>query len=102
MGSGGKSRRPTREKNRAKRRPERGGGARKRNRRNSAGEWFEKLVELQARLRAPGGCPWDREQTHESLRRYMVEETYEALDALEGGDKREFASELGDLLLQVV
>jgi len=66
------------------------------------GEWFEKLVALQAQLRAPGGCPWDREQTHESLRKYLVEETYEVLDAMEAGDAREFASELGDLLLQVV
>ena len=70
--------------------------------RESAGEWFEKLVALQTQLRAPGGCPWDREQTHESLRKYLVEETYEVLDALEGGDATEFASELGDLLLQVV
>ncbi|MGH9746335.1 MAG: nucleoside triphosphate pyrophosphohydrolase [Candidatus Acidiferrales bacterium] len=69
---------------------------------HSTGEWFEKLVALQARLRAPGGCPWDREQTHESLRRYLVEETYEVLDAIEAGSSREFASELGDLLLQVV
>ena len=68
----------------------------------SAGEWFEKLVALQTQLRAPGGCPWDREQTHESLRKYLVEETYEVLDAIEAGDPREFASELGDLLLQVV
>ena len=66
------------------------------------GVWFEKLVALQAQLRAPGGCPWDREQTHESLRRYLIEETYEVLDAMEEGDSREFASELGDLLLQVV
>ncbi|MGA8304134.1 MAG: nucleoside triphosphate pyrophosphohydrolase [Candidatus Acidiferrales bacterium] len=70
--------------------------------RESAGEWFEKLVALQTQLRAPGGCPWDREQTHESLRKYLVEETYEVLDAIEAGDAREFASELGDLLLQVV
>jgi nucleoside triphosphate diphosphatase len=68
----------------------------------SAGARFEKLVALQAQLRAPGGCPWDREQTHESLGRYLVEETYEVLDAIETGDSREFASELGDLLLQVV
>jgi|HubBroStandDraft_4_1064222.scaffolds.fasta_scaffold162028_2 MazG family protein len=68
----------------------------------SAGEWFEKLVALQTQLRAPGGCPWDREQTHESLRKYLVEETYEVLDAMGAGDAREFASELGDLLLQVV
>jgi MazG family protein len=70
--------------------------------RKSAGEWFEKLVALQTQLRAPGGCPWDREQTHESLRKYLVEETYEVLDAMEARDAREFASELGDLLLQVV
>ncbi|MGC1944937.1 MAG: nucleoside triphosphate pyrophosphohydrolase [Candidatus Acidiferrales bacterium] len=57
---------------------------------------------LQARLRAPGGCPWDREQTHESLRKFLIEETYEVLDAMESGTPREFASELGDLLLQVV
>jgi tetrapyrrole methylase family protein/MazG family protein len=53
-------------------------------------------------LRAAGGCPWDREQTHESLRKYLVEETYEVIEAMEAGDAREFASELGDLLLQVV
>jgi tetrapyrrole methylase family protein/MazG family protein len=70
--------------------------------RESAGEWFEKLVALQTQLRAPGGCPWDREQTHESLRKYLVEETYEVLDAMQEKDAREFASELGDLLLQVV
>ena len=57
---------------------------------------------LQARLRAPQGCPWDREQTHDSLRTYLVEETYEVLDAIEGGDARKFADELGDLLLQIV
>ena len=68
----------------------------------TAGKWFEKLVALQARLRAPGGCPWDREQTHESLRNFLVEETYEVLDAMESGDAREFSAELGDLLLQVV
>src|SRR6202007_852063 len=70
--------------------------------RESTGEWFEQLVALQTRLRGPGGCPWDREQTHESLRKYLVEETYEVLDAMETGDSRDFASELGDLLLQVV
>ena len=67
-----------------------------------AGHWFEKLVALQARLRAPKGCPWDREQTHESLRKFLIEETYEVLDAMEKGDSREFSSELGDLLLQIV
>src|ERR1700684_286143 len=67
-----------------------------------AGEWFAKLVALQARLRAPNGCPWDREQTHATLRKYLIEETYEVLDAMESGDPRKFSEELGDLLLQVV
>src|SRR5271154_6154864 len=67
-----------------------------------AGKWFEKLVALQARLRGPGGCPWDREQTHESLRKFLIEETYEVLDAMESSDAQHFASELGDLLLQVI
>ncbi|MBZ5694862.1 MAG: nucleoside triphosphate pyrophosphohydrolase [Acidobacteriia bacterium] len=67
-----------------------------------AGEWFAKLVALQARLRASNGCPWDREQTHESLRKFLIEESYEVLDAMDSGDARKFASELGDLLLQVV
>lgn len=66
-----------------------------------AGEWFAKLVALQARLRAPNGCPWDREQTHQSLRKFLIEETYEVLDAMESSDPQEFASELGDLLLQI-
>jgi MazG family protein len=68
----------------------------------AAGKWFAKLVALQKRLYGPGGCPWDREQTHESLRKYLIEETYETLDAMESGDARKFAGELGDLLLQVV
>ena len=68
----------------------------------AAGRRFAKLVALQARLRGPGGCPWDHEQTHESLRRFLIEEAYEVLDAMERGGPREFASELGDLLLQVV
>ena len=67
-----------------------------------AGKWFEKLVALQARLYGPGGCPWDREQTHESLRKLLIEETYEVLEAMESPDPRKFAGELGDLLLQVV
>src|SRR5205085_89752 len=65
-------------------------------------EWFEKLVAVQARLRAPGGCPWDREQTHHSLRTYLLEEAYEVLEALDTGDDRKFAEEMGDLLLQIV
>src|SRR4029077_2434117 len=52
----------------------------------TAGEWLERLVELQARLRAPDGCPWDREQTHATLRTYLVEEAYEVLDAMKSGD----------------
>ena len=64
--------------------------------------WFERLVKLQARLRAKNGCPWDIEQTHQTLRTYLIEEAYEVLEALESGDDRKFAEELGDLLLQVV
>jgi MazG family protein len=71
-------------------------------RNDSAGAWFERLVALQARLRAPKGCPWDIEQTHLSLRTYLIEEAYEVLEALESGDDGKFAEELGDLLLQVV
>ena len=55
-----------------------------------------------ARLRAPGGCPWDREQTHSTLRTYLIEESYEVLDALDSHDDSKFAEELGDLLLQVL
>ena len=66
------------------------------------GEWFEKLVAVQAKLRAPDGCPWDREQTHESLRTYLIEEAYEVLEALESGNDAKFAEEMGDLLLQIV
>lgn len=63
---------------------------------------FEKLVVVMARLRAPGGCPWDREQTHATLRTYLIEEAYEVLDALDATDDTKFAEELGDLLLQVL
>jgi len=69
---------------------------------DAPGLWFEKLVALQARLRAPNGCPWDREQTHSTLRTYLIEEAYEVLDALESGYDEKFAEEMGDLLLQVV
>lgn len=61
-----------------------------------------RLVDIMHRLRAPGGCPWDREQTPESLRPYLVEETYEVLDALDAGEPNAIRDELGDLLLQVV
>src|SRR5258707_11090023 len=61
----------------------------------------EAIFEVVARLRAPGGCPWDREQTHESLRPYLLEETYELLEAIDSGDDAKIKEELGDLLLQV-
>ena len=67
----------------------------------SAGDWFEKLVAIQKRLRDPGGCPWDIEQTHQTLRTYMIEEAYEVLDAIDSGEDAKFVEELGDLLLQV-
>ena len=60
------------------------------------------LVDVMARLREPGGCPWDREQTRVSLKPYLVEETYEVLDAIESGDPRALREELGDLLFQVI
>ncbi len=59
------------------------------------------IFEVVARLRAPGGCPWDREQTHESLRPYLLEETYELLEAIDSGDDARIMEELGDVLLQV-
>src|ERR1700680_2437818 len=59
------------------------------------------IFEVVARLRAPGGCPWDREQTHESLRPYLLEETYELLEAIDSKDDAKVKEELGDLLLQV-
>ncbi|MGH3432797.1 MAG: MazG family protein, partial [Thermocrispum sp.] len=61
-----------------------------------------RAVDVMDRLRSPGGCPWDAEQTHESLRRYLVEETYELLDAIESGDRGALLEELGDVLLQVL
>ena len=62
---------------------------------------FQTLVDIVARLRAPGGCPWDREQTHQSLKRNLVEEAYEVLEAIDEGDPKLLADELGDLLVQV-
>ena len=61
-----------------------------------------RLLQIMARLRGPGGCPWDREQTHQSIRHNLIEECYEALDALDAGNTDAFKDELGDLLLQVV
>jgi tetrapyrrole methylase family protein / MazG family protein len=69
---------------------------------NRPGDLFDALVEVQRRLLAPGGCPWDREQTHDTLRPYLIEEAYEVLDALDSGDAEHIAEELGDLLLQVL
>ncbi len=67
-----------------------------------AGAKFETLVGLMSRLRAEDGCPWDREQTIHSLRPYLIEEAYEALDAIEREDWKDLPDELGDVLLQVV
>ena len=60
------------------------------------------LVAVMDRLRSPGGCPWDAEQTHESLVQYLVEETYETIEAIDADDRDALIEELGDLLLQVV
>jgi tetrapyrrole methylase family protein/MazG family protein len=68
----------------------------------TAGEKFQELVAIMARLRGPGGCPWDREQTFDSIKPYTLEETYEVLDAIDRREWKEVAEELGDLLLQVV
>ncbi|HZO15859.1 MAG TPA: nucleoside triphosphate pyrophosphohydrolase [Polyangiaceae bacterium] len=66
------------------------------------GETYPRLVELMQRLLAPDGCPWDREQSYQSLSRYMLEEASEAVDAIDRGDLDELCEELGDVLLQVV
>lgn len=63
---------------------------------------FDALVKIIAQLRAPDGCPWDREQTHASLREYLLQETYEVLAALDEADSKKLCGELGDLLLQIV
>jgi tetrapyrrole methylase family protein/MazG family protein len=63
---------------------------------------FAELVEIMARLRGQGGCPWDREQTHESIKPYLIEETYEVLEAIDEQDPAKLCEELGDLLLQIV
>ncbi len=60
-----------------------------------------RLAEVMDRLRSPGGCPWDAEQTHESLLKYLLEESYEFIEAVESGDRKDLREELGDLLLQV-
>jgi MazG family protein len=68
----------------------------------NAGERFQRLVEIMARLRAADGCPWDREQTFDSIKPYTLEETYEVLDAIDRKDWKDVAEELGDYMLQAV
>jgi MazG family protein len=68
----------------------------------SPGVLFEQLLDIMARLRGPEGCPWDREQTRTSLKPYVIEEAYEVLEAIDGGDAGALEAELGDLLFQVV
>jgi nucleoside triphosphate diphosphatase len=68
----------------------------------STGERFERAVQIMEQLRAPGGCPWDREQTFDSIKPYTLEETYEVLEAIDNRDWRELSGELGDLLLQIL
>src|SRR2546428_1299666 len=69
---------------------------------SGTGERFERAVSIMARLRGPGGCPWDREQTFDSIKPYTLEETYEVLEAIDNRDWPELTGELGDLLLQVL
>jgi tetrapyrrole methylase family protein/MazG family protein len=68
----------------------------------SSGEWLMDLVKTMQRLRGPDGCPWDREQTHQSLARHLLEEAHETIEAIDEGDPERLREELGDLLLQVV
>lgn len=68
----------------------------------TTGERFERAVGIMRRLREPGGCPWDREQTFDSIKPYTLEETYEVLEAIDNRDWKELSGELGDLLLQVL
>jgi MazG family protein len=93
---------PTRRKKAKKRKELRSKSRQTKQKQLTPGQWFEKLVAVQARLRAPNGCPWDREQTHQSLRTYLIEEAYEVVEALESGSDAKFAEEMGDLLLQIV
>jgi MazG family protein len=69
---------------------------------STTGERFERAVAIMERLRAPGGCPWDREQTFDSIKPYTLEETYEVLEAIDNRDWEELPGELGDLLLQIL
>ena len=63
---------------------------------------LERLLKIMEKLRSPEGCPWDREQTHKTLKRYLIEEAYEVLEAIDSGDPELLGEELGDVLLQVV
>jgi MazG family protein len=65
-------------------------------------EEFERLINIMARLRAPGGCPWDREQTFDTIKPYLLQESYEVMDAIDRRDWKELTGELGDLMLQAV
>ena len=65
------------------------------------GSQLQRLVEVMNTLRSPGGCPWDAEQTHESLLKYLLEESYEFVDAVQSGNRVDMREELGDVLLQV-
>ncbi len=66
------------------------------------GQKFERLVQIMAQLRAPGGCPWDREQSFDSIKPYTLEETYEVLDAIDRRDWDDLRAELGDFMLKSV
>src|SRR6476660_9989199 len=77
-------------------------GSRGRTSARGAGREFQTLVDIMARLRGPGGCPWDHEQTIESLRGFVLEETYEVLDAIDRGDHDALRGEIGDLLFEGV
>src|SRR5260370_9067206 len=68
----------------------------------TTGERFERLVAIMAKLRAPGGCPWDRDQSFDTIKPYLLEETYEVLEAIDNRDWPGLADELGDLMLQAV
>jgi MazG family protein len=68
----------------------------------TTGDKFQRLVDIMAKLRAPGGCPWDREQTFDTIKPFLLEETYEVMDAIDARDWKELSGELGDLLLQAV
>ena len=68
----------------------------------NTGDRFERAVSIMARLRAPGGCPWDREQTFDTIKPFTLEETYEVIEAIDNRDWDELKGELGDLLLQIL